>query len=169
MISLIFQGLTLTIVQSLNHVQLFVTSWIVACQAPLSSTLSQSLLKYMSIEPVMLSNHLILFHPLLLLPSIFPNIRAFQCTGSSHHVAKILALQHLSLSIQGWFPSDWLVWSPCSPRDSQESSPAPQFESINSLALSLLWGWTLTSALDYWKNHNFDYTDLCRQSDVSVF
>ena len=49
-----------------------------------------------------------------------------------------------------------------------ESSPAPQFESINSLALSLLYGPTLTSVHNYWKNHNFDYTDLCGQCDVSA-
>ena len=50
---------------------------------------------------------------------------------------------------------NWLVWSPCSPRDSQESSPAPQFESIDSSALSLLYSPTLTSVHDYWKNHSF--------------
>ena len=65
------------VVQSLSRVQLFVTSWTVACQAPLSSTVSWSLLKFMSIELVVLSNHLILYRSLLLLPSIFPNIRVF--------------------------------------------------------------------------------------------
>ena len=65
------------VVQSLNHVWLFVTPWTAACQIPLSSTVSWSLLKFMSIELVMLSYHLILCHPLLLLPSIFPSIRIF--------------------------------------------------------------------------------------------
>ena len=51
----------------------------------------------------------------------------------------------------------------------QESSLAPQFKSINSLALSLLYGPILTSVHDYWKNHSFDYMDFCRQSDVSAF
>ena len=64
-------------VKSLSGVRLFVTPWTVACQASLSITDSQSLLKLMSIESVMPSNHLILCHPLLLLPSIFPNIRVF--------------------------------------------------------------------------------------------
>ena len=64
-------------VQSLSHVQLFVTPWTAACQASLSITNSRSLLKFMSIESVMPSNHLILCYPLLLLPSIFPNIRVF--------------------------------------------------------------------------------------------
>ena len=64
---------------------------------------------------------------------------------------------------------DWLVWSPCSPRDSQESFPTPQFQSINSLAFSLLYGPTVTFIHDYWKNHSFDYMDLCQQSNVSAF
>ena len=59
-----------------------------------------------------------------------------------------------------------MVWSSCCPRDSQESSPTPQFKSISSLALSLLSGPTLTSVHDYWKNHNFDYMDLCWQSNI---
>ena len=63
-------------VQLLSYVRLFVIQWTAACQAPLSSTISWSLLKFMSIESVMLSNHLILRGPLLL-PSIFPNIRVF--------------------------------------------------------------------------------------------
>ena len=52
---------------------------------------------------------------------------------------------------------------------SQESSPTPQFKSINSSVLNLLYGPTLTSKHDYWKNHNFDYTDLCWESNVSAF
>ena len=67
----------LSSVQSLSHVRLFVTSWITACQASLSITNSRSLLKLTSIESVMPSNHLILCHPLLLLPPIFPSIRVF--------------------------------------------------------------------------------------------
>ena len=67
------------------------------------------------------------------------------------------------------FLQDGLVGSPCSPRDSQESSPTPQFKSINSSVLSFLYSPTLTSIHDYWKNHSFDYTDLCRQSNVSAF
>ena len=65
------------VVQSLSHVQLFVTSWSAACQASLSSTISWSLLKLMSIELVMPSNHLVFCRPLLLLSSIFPSIRVF--------------------------------------------------------------------------------------------
>ena len=61
----------------------------------------------------------------------------------------------LLMNIQDLFPLG-LVWSPCSPRDSQESSPTPQFKSINPSALSLSYGPTLTSIHDYWKNHSFD-------------
>ena len=64
-------------VQSLSRVRLFATPWTAACQASLSITNSRSLLRLMSIESVMSSNHLILCHPLLLLPSIFPSIRVF--------------------------------------------------------------------------------------------
>ena len=65
------------VTQLLSHVQLFSTPWTAACQAPLSSTISQSLLKFMSIEVVMLSNYLVLCRPLLLLPSVFPSIQVF--------------------------------------------------------------------------------------------
>ena len=75
----------------------------------------------------------------------------------------------LPMNIQDLFLWDGLVGSPYSPRDSQESSPAPQLESINSLVLSLLYGPALISVHDYWKNHSFDYTDLVKQSDVSAF
>ena len=62
----------------------------------------------------------------------------------------------LAMKIQNWFPLDRLVWSPCSPRDSREYSPTPQFKSINSSALSFLHSPTLTSIHDHWKNHSFD-------------
>ena len=65
------------VLQSLNFVQLFAAPWTAACQTPLSFTIFHSLLKLMSVESVMLSNPLILCHPLLLLPSIFPSIRVF--------------------------------------------------------------------------------------------
>ena len=71
-------------VQSLSCVWLFVTPWIAACQTSLSITNSQSLLKLMSIELVMPSNHLILCHPLLFLPSIFPSIRVFSTESVLH-------------------------------------------------------------------------------------
>ena len=69
--------IVVVVVQLLSHVQFFVTPWTAACQASLSFSISQSLLKPMSIDSVMPSNHLVLCHPLLLLPSIFPSIRVF--------------------------------------------------------------------------------------------
>ena len=62
-----------------------------------------------------------------------------------------------------------MVGSPCCPRDSEESSPAPQFESISSSVLIILYGTTLTFVHDYCRKDSFDYADLCQQSDVSVF
>ena len=83
----------------------------------------------------------------------------FQWVSSSHQVAKVLEFQLQHQCFQ-WifrtdFLQDWLVLSPCCPRGSQESSPTPQFKSINSLALSFLYSPTLTSIHDYWKNHSF--------------
>ena len=84
----LFSGDIVVVVQSLSHVQLFVIPWTAAQQASLSSTISWSLLKLMSIVAMMPSNHPILCCPLLLIPSVFPRIR-----GSSHQVAKALELQ----------------------------------------------------------------------------
>ena len=80
------------VVQLLNHVWLSVTPWTTAHQASPSFAISQSLLKLMSIESVMPSNHLILCHHLLL-SSLFPRVRIFYNVSSSHHVAKVLELQ----------------------------------------------------------------------------
>ena len=63
----------------------------------------------------------------------------------------------LPMNSQNWFLEDWLVWFLCRPRDSQESSPTPQFKSINSSVLSFLYGPTLIPMHDYWKNPSFDY------------
>ena len=147
-------------VQSLCHVWLFATPWTAARQASLSITNSRSLPKLVhrvgdAIQPS---------HPLSSpsppAPDPSQHQSLFQWVSSSHQVAKVLELQ-----LQHWtfhwilrtdFLYNWLVWSPCSPRDSQESSPAPQFKSINSLALNFLYGPTLTSIHDYWKSHSFD-------------
>ena len=74
----------IVIVQLVSHAQLFVTPWTAACQASLSFTICQSLLKLMSIESLMPSKYLILCHPLLLLPSIFPSIRVFYSDSALH-------------------------------------------------------------------------------------
>ena len=130
-----------------------VTPWTAAHQASLSITNSWSFLKFMAIQSVMPSNHLIFCHSLLLLPSIFPSIRVF----SSESVLHIRWPKYWSFSFSispsneysGLisFRIDW--FDPCIPRESQESSPTPQFKSINSSVLSLLYGPTLTSIHDY--------------------
>ena len=81
----------------------------------------------------------------------------FQWVSSSHQVAKVLEFQLQHQCFQ-WTPRTDLgqTGSPCSPRDSQESSPTTQFKSINSLVLSFLYHPTLTSMHDYWKNHTLD-------------
>ena len=96
----------------------------------------------------------------------FPMNQFFASGGQSIGVSASTSV--LPMNTQGWFPLG-LVWSPCCPRESQESSPTPQFEIINSSALSLLYGPTVTSIHDYWKNNSFDYTSLCRQSDICSF
>ena len=108
----------------------------------------------MSIESVMPSNHFILCHHPLIPPSIFLSIKVFS-NESVHHlmVAKVVELQLQHQSFQ-WVSKvdllqDGLVGSPCCPRDSQESSPTAQFKSINSLALILFYGPTLTSIHDF--------------------
>ena len=149
-------------VKLFSRIQLFVTPWTAAHQASLSITNSQSLLKLMSIELMMLSNHLVLCHPLLLLPSIFPSIRVFSNESAlpirwpkywSFSFSISPSNEHSGLIS---FRMDWLAGSPCNPRDSQESSPRPQFKSISSLALSFRCNPTLTSIHDYWKKHSLD-------------
>ena len=147
-------------VQSFSCVRLFATPWTAARQASLSITSSRSLLKLMSIESVMPSNHLILCCPLLFLPLIFPSIRVF----SNELVLHIRWPKYWSFSFSISpsneyselisFRMDWLDLR--SPRDSQESSPAPQFKSINSSMLSFLYSPAVTSTHDHWKNHSFD-------------
>ena len=113
---------------------------------------------------------------LWLLPSILPQIRVF----SNESALSIRWPKYWSFRFsispfnkyQGWnydFLQSRLVWSSFSPRDSQESSPAPQFKSINSLVLSFLDGPTLTSIRDYRKSNSFDSTGLGQKSNVSVF
>ena len=139
---------------SCSDVSDFVTPWTAAHQASQSITNSQSLLKLMSIKSVMLSNHLILCRPLLLLPSIFPSIRVFSNQSVLHirwpKIGISASASVLPISLDG------LVGSPCSSRDSQKSAPTPQFKSINSSALSFLYSPTLTSIHDHWKNHSLD-------------
>ena len=146
-------------VQLPSHVRLLATPWTAARQASLSITNSWSLLKLISIESVMPSNHLILCRPLLLPPSVFPSIRVF----SNESVLRIRWPKYWSFSFSVSpsneysgrisFRIDWLDLLVV--QETQESSPTPQFTSISSV-LSFLYVPTLTSIHDYWKNQSFD-------------
>ena len=101
-------------VQSLSRVQLFATPWTAAHQASLSITNSWTLLKFMSIESVMSSNHLILCRPLLLLPSIFPASGSFQMSqlfaSGGQSIGASASASVLPMNIQDWFPLGWTGW-----------------------------------------------------------
>ena len=150
----------MVVVQLLNPVHPFVIPYTAAFQASLSFTISWSLLKLMSIELMMPSNCLTFCHPLLLC-SIFPSIRVFS--------------NELALCVR--WPKYWSFSFSISPsneysglisfgiewfdllrvQETLKSLLQHQFESINALVLSLLYGPTLTSIHDYWKNHSFDH------------
>ena len=155
---------TFNAVQSHSHVQLFATPWTAAHLASLSITNSWSLFKLMSIQSVMTSNHLIC-GPLLLLPSIFLNIKVF----SNKSVIRIRWPKYWSFSFSISpsskysrlisFRIDWLDLLAIQ-GTLKESSPEPQFKSMNSSVLSLFYGPTLISIHDYGKKSQLDYTDL---------
>ena len=142
-------------VQSLSHVLLFATPWTVACQASLSITNSWSLLKLMSVESVVLSNHLILCCPLLLLPSIFPSIRVFSN----------------ELILRTRRPTYWSFSFSISPLNEYSGLISLRMDWLDLLVVqgtlrsllqhhsskaSILWCSTLTSIHDCWKTHSFD-------------
>ena len=155
----------------LSRGRLFVTPWTAPYQASLSITNSWSLLKLVSIKSVMPSNHLILFHPLLL-PSIFPSIRVI----SNESVLCIRWPKYFSFSINPLneysglisFRIDWfdllVVQGTLKSLLQHHSSKA----SIHQQSAFFIVP-TLTSIQDYWKNHSFDYVDFCQQSNVSAF
>ena len=147
-------------VQLLSRVWLFATPWIAARQASLSITNSRSSLRFTSIESVMPSSHLILCHPLLVLPPIPPNIKVFSNESTLRmrwpkywrFSFSIIPSKEIPGLIS--FGMDWLDLLVV--QGTLESSPTPQFKSINSSVLSLLHSPTLTSIHDYWKNHSLD-------------
>ena len=160
--SRIFPGFfSFSSVQLLSRVWLFVTPWTAARQNSLSIASSWSLLKLMSIQSVMPFSHLILCRPLLLPPSIFSSIRIFSNESPLHvRWPKYWSFSFnicLSNEYSGLISSrmDWLDLHAV-----QESSPTPQFKSINSSALRFLYSPILTSIHDYWKNHSLDWMDL---------
>ena len=163
----------LLVIQLLSRDQIFVTPCTAACQASLSFTISQSLFRFMSTELVMLSNHLILCCPLSLLPSIFPSIRIFSNESAlpirwpkywsfsfsispSNGYSGLISLELIGLI---FLQSKGLsrVFYSTTIQKHQFFGTQPFYSPI------------LTSIHDYWKNHSMDYTDLCRQNDVSAF
>ena len=136
-----------------------VTPWTAACQASLSFSLSQSLFKLMSLESVMSSNHIILCHPLLLPPSVFHSIRTF----SSESVLHIRWPKYGSFSFSISLSSEYsglisfrMDWLDLLAVQGTFKSLLQHHSSKASSVLSFLYGPTLTSIHNYWKNHNFD-------------
>ena len=151
------------VVQLPSHVRHSGTPWTAEHQTSLSLTISQSLPKFMSIASVIPSSHLILWCPLLLLPSILPSIRDFSNESSVH----IRWTKHWSFSFK-ISPSneysglislkiDWFDLHAV--QEFQESSLAPQFEGTNSLALYLLYNPALRTIQDHWEDHSLDKTE----------
>ena len=97
----------------------------------------------------------------------FPMSQLFAWGGQSTGVSALASF--LPKKSQGSSPSEWTGWISLQSKDSQESSPTPQFKGINSSALSILHSPTLISIHDHWKNHSLDKTDLCWQRNVSAF
>ena len=144
----------LSSVQSLSHIQLLATPWIAAYQASLFITNSLSLLSSCPLSQW--------YHPTIL-SSVIPFsscLQSFPASGSflicqffasgGLSIGASASASVLPMNIQDWFPLE------LSPRDSQESSPTPQFKSISSSVLSFLYSPTLTSIHDCWKNHSLD-------------
>ena len=158
------------VVQSLNCVQLFETPWTAAHQASPPFTISQNLLKFMSVESMMPSNHLIPCCPIFLLPSILPSIRVFSnesvlCTrwpkywsfsfsiSPSNEYSGLISFRLDLLKVQ------WILKSLLQHHSSKAS--ILQHSAFFMVQLS-------QSICDYWKTHSFDYTNLCWQSNVSA-
>ena len=137
-----------------------------ACQDSLSLTISWSLPKFMFIASVMSSSHLILWHPLLLLPSIFPSIRDFSNESAVTSDDQWSFSIHPSNEFSGLisFKMDWFDLHAVQVLSGVFSTP--QFESINSLVLCLLYSPALTTVHDHREDRSLDCTDFCWQSDV---
>ena len=158
------------VVQSLSRVWLFVIPWTAARQVSLSFTISWNLLKLMFIESVMPSNYLIFCCPLLL-SSMFPSSRSFQIselfTSGGQSIGASGSV--LPMNIQGLFPLGLIGLISLLSKGLSRVFPSSTVKKHLFLTAQLFYDPTLTSIHDYWKNHRFDYMDLCRQSDFSAF
>ena len=158
-------------VQSLSHVRLFATPWIAACQASLSISNSWGSLRLTSIKSVMPSSHLILCRPLLLLPPIPPSIRVFSNESTLgmrwpkywSFSFSIIPSREIPRLIS--FRMDWLDL--LAVQGALKS--LLQHHSSKASILRLSTFFLVQLSHDYWKNHSFDYRNLCRQNNVSAF
>ena len=157
------------VVQSPSHVQLFTTPWTAAPKASLSLTISWSLPKFMNQWCYTTSSSSVTFFSFCIQPfpasESFPVSQLFASGGQS--IGASASTSVLPINTQDWSPLRWAGWISLQSKDSEESSPTPQFKTINSSVLSLLYCPALTSVHDYWKD-SLVCIDLCRQSDVSA-
>ena len=151
---------------------LFATLQTAAYQASMSLTISLSSLKLMSTESVMPSNHLILYGPFNLQPSVFTSIRVFSneslFTSSGQSIRASASASVLPMNIQGWFCLAWAGLISLQSKGLSRVFSSTQFKNVNSSVLSLLYGPTLTSIHD-WKSDSFGYMKPCWQSGLSAF
>ena len=147
-------------VQSLTHVRVFVTPWTAVRQASLFFTISWSLLKFMSIESVMPSNHLILCRPPLLLPQSFPASGPFQMsqlfTTGGQSIGVSASTSVLSMNIQDWSPLGWTGWNSLQSKGLSRILSNTTVQKYQVLGVHFLYSPILTSIHDYWENHSID-------------
>ena len=160
------------VVQLLSCIWFFVTPWTAGRQASMSFTISQNLLKHMSIELMIPSNHFILCCPFSFCAQTFPASRSFPVIqfftsgGQSTRVSALASV--LLMNIPDWFPLELTGLISLLSKGLSRVFSNTTVWTLSSSALSLLYGLALTSIHDYWKNHSFDYPDLRQQSNVSA-
>ena len=144
--------------QPLSHVQFFVTPWTAACQAFLSITSFWSLLKFMSIELVMPSNHLIFCR--LFLPSIFPATGSFQMSqffaSGGQCIGVSASASVLPINVQDWFLLGWTGWISLLSKGLSRVFSNTTVQKHQYFGTQLLYSPTVTSTQDYWEDHSFD-------------
>ena len=162
-------------VQSLSHIQLFETPWTEALQASLFFTISQSLLNSCPLSqwchPTISSSVIPFSSCLQSFPASGSFLMSWLFASGGQSIGASASASVLPMIIQDCFPLGLpgLISLQSKGLSSLQPSPAPQFKSINSSVLSLIYGPTLTSVHDYWKNHSLDYIDPWWQNDVSAF
>ena len=161
------------LVQLLSCIWLFATPWTAARHSSLSFTISQSLLRLMSIESVMSSPHLFLCRPLLLLPSSFPASGSFPVsqlfTLGGQSIGASASASILPMNIQGWFLLELTGLISLLSKGLSRVFPNTTVQKHQFFnGQPSLWP-NFHIIHDYWKNHSFDYMDFSQQSDVSAF